>query len=127
MIDMQKRIFRFNKSPDKFETLLGPGANFDGQLKTNGGVRVEGEFKGAIETDGNIIIGKDARITANLRGHNMLIAGKVQGNIFAQGQLAILASGQVLGDVEVGSILIEEGGVFSGRSTVHTNSHEPTT
>ena len=40
------------------------------------------------------------------------------GNIYAQGQLAILASGQVEGDVEVGSILIEEGGIFSGKSSI---------
>ncbi len=123
MLNVQKRIFKDSKSPDKFETLLGPSANFDGQLKCSGGVRVEGDFKGGIETDGNIIVGKAANVSADLRGHNMLIAGKVNGNIFAHGQLAILSTGQVLGDVEVGSILIEEGGVFSGRSTVHTNGH----
>jgi len=125
MLNIQKRIFKDSKSTDKFETLLGPSAHFDGQLKCTGGVRVEGDFKGGIETDGNIIVGKNASVGADLRGHNMLIAGKVQGNIFAHGQLAILSTGQVLGDVEVGSILIEEGGVFSGKSTVHANGHSP--
>ena len=43
---------------------------------------------------------------------------KLSSQIFV-GQLAILASGQVTGDVEVGSILIEEGGVFSGKSKIH--------
>lgn len=121
MLNIQKRIFKDTKSPDKFETLLGPSANFDGQLKCSGGVRVEGDYKGGIETDGNIIVAKSAKVVADLRGYNMLIAGKVQGNIVAQGQLAILSTGQVLGDVQVGSILIEEGGVFSGKSTVHAN------
>ena len=111
-------MFRFNKSSDKFETLLGSSAIFDGHLKCAGGVRVEGEFKGRIETDGNIIIGKAAILHADLVGHDVLISGKVTGNIFAEGQLAILASGQVVGDVEVGSILIEEGGIFSGKSSI---------
>ena len=111
-------MFRFNKSSDKFETLLGSSAVFDGALKCAGGVRVEGEYKGRIETDGNIIVGKAAIVHADLVGHDVLVSGKVTGSICAQGQLAILASGQVLGDIEVGSILIEEGGVFSGKSTV---------
>ena len=111
-------MFRFNKSSDKFETLLGSSAVFDGHLRCAGGVRVEGEFKGKIETDGNIIIGKAAILHADLIGHDVLISGKVIGNIYAQGQLAILASGQVEGDVEVGSILIEEGGIFSGKSSI---------
>ncbi len=112
-------MFRSNKSSDRFETVLGAGASFDGHLTCTGGVRIEGEVKGSVETDGNIIVGKAAKLTADLRGHDVLVSGKVTGNIFAEGQLAILASGQVIGDVEVGSILIEEGGVFSGKSTIH--------
>jgi cytoskeletal protein CcmA (bactofilin family) len=111
-------MFRFNKSSDKFETLLGSSAIFDGHLKCTGGVRIEGEFKGKIETDGNIIVGKAAIVHADLVGHDVLVSGKVIGNIFASGQLAILASGNVSGDVEVGSILIEEGGAFGGKSTI---------
>ncbi|MEP7200477.1 MAG: polymer-forming cytoskeletal protein [Chloroflexota bacterium] len=113
-------MFRSNKSTDKFETLLGSTASFDGHLKCAGGVRIEGEYKGSIETDGNIVVGKSAVLTADLHGHDVLVSGKVVGNIFAQGQLAILASGKVNGDVEVGSILIEEGGVFSGKSAIRT-------
>src|SRR5438093_342105 len=82
-------MFRFNKSSDKFETLLGSSAIFDGHLKCTGGVRIEGEFKGKIETDGNIIVGKAAIVHADLLGHDVLVSGKVIGNIFASGQLAI--------------------------------------
>lgn len=120
-------MFRNNKSADKFETILGSSASFDGHLKCAGGVRIEGEYKGSVETDGNIIVGKAAVVNSDLHGHDVLISGKVRGNIFAQGQLAILASGQVIGDVEVGSILIEEGGIFSGRSTIRSLAPVPAT
>ncbi|MBI1800501.1 MAG: polymer-forming cytoskeletal protein [Chloroflexi bacterium] len=115
-------MFRRNPPTDKFETLLGPGAAFDGHLKCSGGVRVEGEYKGSIETNGNIIVGKAANLEADLRGHDVLVSGKVKGNIVAQGQLAILVGGQVMGDVEVGSILIEEGGIFSGKSAIRADT-----
>lgn len=108
-------MLRFNRPGDHFETLLGANATFDGHLKCKGGVRVEGAFTGSIETDGNIIIGKAAKLGANLSGRNILVSGKVTGNVRSEGQLAILAGGQIVGDVDVGSILIEEGGVLSGR------------
>jgi cytoskeletal protein CcmA (bactofilin family) len=111
-------MFRFGKSPDKFETILGPQTSFDGHLKCEGGVRVEGEAKGSISATGNIIVGKAANVAADLQGRDVLVSGRVEGRIVAQGQLAILASGQVNGDVEVGSILIEEGGVLNGKSTI---------
>jgi cytoskeletal protein CcmA (bactofilin family) len=111
-------MFRFGKSPDKFETILGPHASLDGHLKCEGSVRIEGEAKGSVTTTGNIIVGKTASVAADLQGCDVLVSGRVEGRIVAQGQLAILASGQVHGDVEVGSILIEEGGVLNGKSTI---------
>lgn len=111
-------MFRFGKSTDKFETILGPHASFDGQLTCEGSVRVEGEAKGGITASGNIIVGKAAHVVATLQGRDVLVSGRVEGRIVAQGQLAILARGQVHGDVEVGSILIEEGGVLNGKSTI---------
>ena len=110
-------MFRFQRSPDKFETLLSGNASFDGTLVCRGGVRVEGAFKGTIQTDGNIIVGKAATVNADLKGRDVLISGKLTGSIRAEGQLAILAGGQVVGDVDVGSILVEEGGILSGRCT----------
>ncbi|MBI5878865.1 MAG: polymer-forming cytoskeletal protein [Chloroflexi bacterium] len=108
-------MFRFNRASEQFETILSANASFDGDLKCKGGVRVEGIFDGSIETDGNIIVGKAARVGANLTGRDILVSGKVTGNVRTVGQLAILAGGQVVGDVDVGSILIEEGGVLSGK------------
>jgi cytoskeletal protein CcmA (bactofilin family) len=110
-------LFRLNRSSDKFETLLSGNARFDGELVCRGGVRVEGIYKGSIETDGNIIVGKAAVVNATLKGRDVLISGKVTGNIRTEGQLAILAGGQVVGDVDVGSILVEEAGILSGRCT----------
>jgi cytoskeletal protein CcmA (bactofilin family) len=50
-----------------------------------------------------------------VRGQDVTVAGSVEGSISASGRLLILKSGRVVGDVTVRSILIEEGGVLSGR------------
>jgi cytoskeletal protein CcmA (bactofilin family) len=101
---------------DRIENVIGPTATFVGELKCDGGVRIDGVFQGALETMGNVIVGETAKVLADLVGRNISISGAVKGNITASGRLEILSTGLVWGDIQVASFLIDEGGVFSGKS-----------
>lgn len=101
---------------DRIENVIGPTATFVGELKCDGGVRVDGVFQGSLETMGNVIIGETAKVVADIVGSNISISGAVKGDITAAGRLEILSTGLVWGDIQVASFLIDEGGVFSGRS-----------
>lgn len=101
---------------DRIENVIGPTATFIGELKCDGGVRIDGVFQGSVETMGNVIIGETAKVAADIVGRNISISGAVKGHINAMGRLEILSTGLVWGDIEVASFLIDEGGVFSGRS-----------
>jgi cytoskeletal protein CcmA (bactofilin family) len=101
---------------DRIENVIGPTAAFVGELKCDGGVRIDGVFQGALETMGNVIVGETAKVLADLVGRNISISGAVKGNITASGRLEILSTGLVWGDIQVASFLIDEGGVFSGKS-----------
>ncbi len=101
---------------DRIENVIGPTATFIGELKCDGGVRIDGVFQGDVETMGNVIVGETAKVAADIIGRNISISGAVKGNIKATGRLEILSTGLVWGDIDVASFLIDEGGVFSGRS-----------
>jgi len=101
---------------DRIENVIGPTATFVGELKCDGGVRIDGVFQGTLETMGNVIVGETAKVAADLVGRNISISGAVKGNITASGRLEILSTGLVWGDIQVASFLIDEGGVFSGNS-----------
>jgi cytoskeletal protein CcmA (bactofilin family) len=101
---------------DRIENVIGPTATFVGELKCDGGVRIDGVFQGSVETMGNIIIGEAAKVVADMVGRNVSVSGAVKGNITASGRLEILSTGLLWGDIRVASFLIDEGGVFSGRS-----------
>jgi cytoskeletal protein CcmA (bactofilin family) len=101
---------------DRIENVIGPTATFVGELKCDGGVRVDGVFQGTLETMGNVIVGEAAKVVADIVGRNISISGAVKGNITASGRLEILSTGLVWGDIQVASFLIDEGGVFSGKS-----------
>lgn len=85
---------------DRIENVIGPTATFVGELKCDGGVRIDGVFEGHLETMGNIIIGETAKVLADITGRNISISGAVKGDITASGRLEILSTGVVWGDIQ---------------------------
>lgn len=112
-------LFRREESPTAavggLETVLGSTTNFKGVLKSDGNIRVDGVLQGTIETAGNLVVGPTARVVADIRANAVQVWGQIQGNIQTVGRLEILSSGRVFGEVTVGSLLIDEGGLFRGQ------------
>jgi cytoskeletal protein CcmA (bactofilin family) len=101
---------------EQLETLVGPSASLNGHLKTDGGVRIDGAFEGVIEATGNVVVGEGARVVADITARNITVGGAIKGNIDGTGRLEILSTGEVYGDIMVGSVMIDEGGLFQGTS-----------
>jgi cytoskeletal protein CcmA (bactofilin family) len=110
---------------DHRETILAQNSSFSGTLKCEGPVRVYGVFEGIIETAGTLIVGKFAKVTANILAHEVGVAGTVVGNITALDRVEIYSGGKVYGDVEADSLRIDDGGIFSGQSTMRHQDVDP--
>ena len=111
---------------DKIETIIGPNTNFDGHLKCDGSVRIDGVCEGGvIETVGNIIVGPNAMVAADLIASNVSVSGAVSGKIKTSGRLEILSTGRVWGDVDVASFLLDEDGYFRGRMVMQDEPKMP--
>ncbi len=112
-----KTLFKRRKfkppPPGQVETVVGPTTNFKGTVQNDGGLRVEGIFEGLVETGGNLIVGEEAKVMADIVAYNVSVAGAVKGNIKAN-RVEILSSGRVWGDIAVKSFLIDEGGFVRG-------------
>jgi cytoskeletal protein CcmA (bactofilin family) len=109
----------------KIDNIIGPKTSFQGHLKAEGNVRVDGFLDGSLETKGNVIVGDAAKVTADITASNVQVWGAVKGNITATGRLEILPSGRVWGDIKVSSLLIDEGGLFRGKSVMAGEEKEP--
>ncbi|MGQ9682070.1 MAG: bactofilin family protein [Anaerolineae bacterium] len=101
--------------PGKIENIFGPSTQIEGRLTTDGNIRIDGVFQGSIETAGNVIVGEQARVLADIVANGVQVWGAVKGNITAGGRLEILSSGRVWGDIKVAALLIDEGGIFRGQ------------
>ncbi len=63
---------------------------------------------GDIRTEGHLALGEHGR------GRHVSVNGVIQGNVQHAGRLEILATGKVYGDITVGSLIIDEGGILRG-------------
>jgi cytoskeletal protein CcmA (bactofilin family) len=112
------------RAPVEIETVLGPNTSIQGDLRSSGGVRVDGDFSGTIEIAGNLVIGEQAQVVATITAHNVQIQGTVQGNVTAK-RLEILDTGKLWGDIAVDSFVLDDGGFYHGQSTMHGDATPP--
>ena len=101
-------------APDQIDVVIGPRATFNGNLRCDGSVRLDGAVEGgAIETLGNVLITETARVMADIKAKTVSIAGAYKGNIFAD-RVELLEGGRLWGIITVGTFLLDEGAHFHG-------------
>ena len=101
-------------SPDKVNTVIGKDTSFKGTIRAKGLIRIDGEMQGDIVTPGDVVIGESGRVAAELKGRNVAVAGRFEGNLEADGKLEIRSTGIVIGGVKTNGLLVDDGAVFSG-------------
>src|SRR3977135_2972177 len=113
-----------NGGPDPYgieprATVLGLDDVLSGKLQLKSGGQILGNFSGQVESAGDLWIGSEAHVEADIRGDRVTIAGFVRGNIVASSRLKITSSGRLEGDAKVGALVVLEGGVHHGVIRVH--------
>jgi len=102
------------KRKNQITAFLGRETEFEGNLAFKGIVRIDGRFKGEINTEGTLIVGETALIDSDIHASNVIISGEIRGNIVAGEKIEIIAPGKVFGDIEAPSVTINTGVVFEG-------------
>lgn len=113
---MFKKSKKIKINPNTTDTLVGEGSYFEGRIKSEASLRVEGHIHGDIECVGDVTIGEHGVARSNIAARNVTIAGIVQGNVTTKGSLTITGTGQLHGNTSSPSLIIAEGGVFQGQS-----------
>ncbi|QSZ27848.1 polymer-forming cytoskeletal protein [Aceticella autotrophica] len=117
----KKNNFDANINTDKIETIIGKNTNLEGNLKSQGTIRIDGNFNGKIDVDGNIIVGENSKIEADITTDNISISGEIKGNLIVKGQAQLTSTAKLFGDIEVQNIIIDDGAIFEGKCKM-TNS-----
>jgi len=117
----------FNKQEDKgkdknAETIIGQSVNVRGDFNSNGNIIIEGSVEGSINTTGNLYIGDEANIIANISADDARVGGRIKGDIKITNYLEISSSAKIDGNIECSIISIEKGAILNGVCTMNNKN-----
>ncbi len=98
-------------------TYLGGGMKIDGKIIGRKPIWMDGELKGSIECESEVVIGPTAKIEATIKAATIKINGQVKGDLFASARMEVLSQGRIQGNLTnlPGSLIIHEGGIVEGQ------------
>ena len=97
--------------------LLQEGTSFEGRLSFEGALKIGGQFRGEIISDGVLIVDETAEVEANIKVSEVIIKGKVTGDISATKVICMHAPAHFKGSVSTPNLKIDEGVHFDGSSS----------
>jgi cytoskeletal protein CcmA (bactofilin family) len=110
---------------EHFETIIGANTEVHGRIVIDKGMRIDGKVIGNIEAHPNstvsVALGVAGQILGDITAYRVLVAGRVEGNIYATERVELHSGSEVHGDITYGDIGIEPGaklyGLMTARST----------
>ncbi|MER3422401.1 MAG: hypothetical protein C4293_03405 [Nitrospiraceae bacterium] len=116
----QTRGRTMEKKEEDVVAFVGKGVNFKGMIIYDGAVRIDGCLEGEIQTEGMLIVGDTATITAKITAGSVVSHGKIKGDIAAKGHIQLRAPAVLEGSVKTPVFSIEDGVVFNGTCEMNT-------
>jgi cytoskeletal protein CcmA (bactofilin family) len=111
-------VFRNKSKPESapaIHSLLGKDVSFKGEIHTNShSLRVEGVVEGTIHSTGEVSIAPGGLVKGTILAKHLVVTGRAEGTMKISDCLEIHGTGYVEGDVEVGSLVVDEGGILQG-------------
>lgn len=94
---------------------IGKSVQIRGELTGSEDLYLDGEIEGTIDLrDHSLIIGPNGKIKASITARDLVVHGKVEGNVNATGRVELRKSCTLIGDVGTQRIVIEDGAFFKG-------------
>jgi cytoskeletal protein CcmA (bactofilin family) len=97
-------------------TIVGQGAKLEGTVVSAGSLRIDGQIKGQVNADGDVMLSPQSAVEADIRAQNVSVAGRFKGSIVVKGRAEISRGGRVDGNITSKTLIVEEGAVFQGQS-----------
>jgi len=102
-------------SPPLEQATIGRSMVIKGEISGSDALYIDGRVEGTINMpESRVTIGRNGNVAANITAKEVVIMGKVVGNVQATDRLDIRAEGSLTGDVVTHRISVEEGALLKG-------------
>ncbi len=100
------------------ETIVGPSVKIQGDLNSEGNVKIEGQVTGKVKTSQSVYANQGSKVIADVLAGNAVIGGEVQGNLKISGHLILQSTAKIVGDISCQILRVEDGAQFSGKCSM---------
>lgn len=100
---------------DEINAFLGVGTTYRGRLDFTGSVRIDGVFEGEVESEGTLVVGREAVITGQVRVGQLVLGGTLTGEVTATTRVVLHKSARFKGSMRTPALSVEEGAVLDGQ------------
>jgi cytoskeletal protein CcmA (bactofilin family) len=109
------------------QATIGKGLFIKGEINGSESLFIDGKVEGSVNLPGNrVTIGRNGQVAANITAREIVVLGKVRGNVNATDRVDIRAEGSLSGDVAAARISIEDGAFFKGGIDIRKPDAKPT-
>jgi cytoskeletal protein CcmA (bactofilin family) len=119
------------KQPEKFSNdvaHIGKSVVVKGELSGSEDLYLDGEVEGSIDLqDHSLTIGPHGRVRANVKARDVVVHGKVDGNVHAIDRVELKRSAVITGDIHTQRIVIEDGAFFKGAIDIRKDAPKTAT
>ena len=108
------------------QATLGKSLFIKGEITGSESLYIDGKVEGSITLPGNrVTVGRNGQVGANITAREVVVLGKVKGNVSATDRVDIRAEGSLHGDVSAARISIEDGAFFKGGIDIRKPDSKP--
>jgi cytoskeletal protein CcmA (bactofilin family) len=108
------------------QATIGKGLVVKGEITGTESLFVDGKIEGSINLPGNrVTVGRNGQVAASITAREIVVLGKVRGNVSASDRVDIRAEGALTGDVACARISIEDGAYFKGGIDIRKSEAKP--
>jgi len=110
------------------QATIGKGLFVKGEITGSESLFIDGKVEGSINLPGSrVTVGRNGQVAASINAREIVVLGKVRGNVTASDRVDIRAEGSLCGDVTVARISIEDGAYFKGGIDIRKPETKPVT
>ena len=107
---------------------IGASLEIKGRITADEDLQIDGKVEGPVSVRGHrLTVGRSGQVNAEVSARELVVFGKVTGNINANDRVEIKKDGAVIGDIQTTRISIEDGAIFKGRIEIDRPGSKPAT
>ncbi len=98
--------------------IIGAGTIIEGEIKSNGDIRIDGTIRGSVTSKAKVVVGSTGIVDGDVHCQNADISGTVKGKITVMEMLFLKSAARINGDIQTGKLVVEVGASFTGNCSM---------